>query len=107
MMLTFAGPYDFNQLKPGFCQPRMTLAPILCQIPLGASAFMNEYICSLSLELPQFCFSGRHCFGKGPQLSPFLLQVVKFFLLLLFDLVVSFSLTPTERPTQFSDNKFL
>lgn len=29
LMLIFAGPCDFNQPGPGFCWPRLTLAPIL------------------------------------------------------------------------------
>ena len=34
------------------------------------------YTCTLSLKVPQFCCSGRHCFGKDPQCSPYLLQVI-------------------------------
>ena len=36
----------------------------------------HEYTCTLSLKLPQFCCSWRHCFGKDPRRSPYLLQVI-------------------------------
>ena len=34
---------------------------------------LHEYTCALSLKHPQFCCSKRHCFGKDPQCS-YLLQ---------------------------------
>ena len=37
---------------------------------------LHDYACTLSLKLPQFCCSGRYCFGKDPQCSPYLLQVI-------------------------------
>lgn len=37
---------------------------------------LHEYACTRSLTLPQFCHSGRHCFGKDPQCSPYLPQVI-------------------------------
>ena len=37
---------------------------------------LHEYACTLSLKLPQFCCSLRHCFGKDPQCSPYLLQLI-------------------------------
>ena len=35
-----------------------------------------EYACTLHLKHPQFCSSERHCFGKDPQCSPYLVQVI-------------------------------
>ena len=58
-MLTFSDPCDFNQLKLGLC---------------GLPKPLREHACTLSLKLPQF--SGRHCFGKDPWCSPYLLQVI-------------------------------
>ena len=37
---------------------------------------LHEYAWTLSLKLSQFCGSERHCFGKDPQCSPYLLQVI-------------------------------
>ena len=79
-----------------------TFAPILCQIFLCSSTLMNmhtplkplhEYAYTLSLKL-QFCCSGRHCFGKYSRCFLYLLQIIKFFLLQLFDLVVFFAQHP-------------
>ena len=52
---------------------------------------LHEYACTLSLQLPQFRYSGRHFFGKDPTASKFSLLSVsnKSFLLPIFDLVVS------------------
>ena len=66
---------------------------------------LHEYVCPLSLNLPQFCCSGRHSFGKYPWCSPYSLQVIKSFLPLLFGLAVSFGSTSTKRQTQFLGNK--
>ena len=35
---------------------------------------LHEYTCTLSLKLPQFCCSGRRCFGKDPECFPYLLK---------------------------------
>ena len=37
---------------------------------------LHECVCPLSVKLPQFCHLGRHCFGKDPQCSPHLPQVI-------------------------------
>ena len=42
----------------------------------GKAKSHYEYAWTLSLKLPQFCCSGRHCFGKDPWCSPYLLQVI-------------------------------
>ena len=43
------------------------------------------YLCgTFSLKIPQFCRSGRHCFGKDPQCSPCLLQVINLFFFPIF-----------------------
>ena len=36
---------------------------------------LHEYGCTLSFKLPQFWCSWRHCFGKDPQGSAYLVQV--------------------------------
>ena len=46
---------------------------------MHAQKHLHEYACALSLKLPQFCCSGRHCFGKNPQCSLYLLQVINHF----------------------------
>ena len=40
-------------------------------------------------SLPQFYCLGRRCFGKDPWCSPFLLQLIKSTLLLIYGFVVS------------------
>ena len=35
---------------------------------------------TFSLKIPQFCHSGRYCFGKDPQCSPYLPQMINLFL---------------------------
>ena len=62
MTLTFSDPPDFSQLKLGLCLPPKCL---------------HEYACTFSLKLPQSCCWRRHCFGKDPWCSPYLLQVIK------------------------------
>ena len=55
------------------------------------------------LKIPQFCCLGRHCFGKDPQCSPYLLQVINPSFSL--SLPWLFLLTPhIKRGTQFSGN---
>ena len=71
MMLTFSDARDFNQLKVGLCQSSPQF-----YAELYYTQALHEYACALSLKLPQFSCSGRHCFGKDPQCSPYLLQVV-------------------------------
>ena len=54
------------------------------QVSCIASGFFTSWaareawLCAstLSLKLPQFCCSRRHCFGKHPQYSSYLLQVI-------------------------------
>lgn len=98
-MLTLAGPCDFNQLRPGFCWPRMTLVPILewiflCWAPPWQS--MHPH-----LKISQFCcFGGEHCFGKYPWCLFYLLPI-KSLIFLLFGLIVPFGSTPTKRWIQF------
>ena len=105
MMLTLAGPHDFNQLRPGLAHFKMTFAPL--------RKTLHEYVRALSLKLPQFYCSRRHCFGKYPGCSPllvaskilpfpFLLFVCLFvcfvfWFLVFFGFVVSFSSTLTKR----------
>lgn len=71
--------------------------------------YLHEYAGTRSLKHPQFCCLGRQCFGKYPQWSPYLQQVLnnKSFLLPLFDWVVSFGSTSTKRQTQLSDNNMI
>ena len=61
-----------------------TFTPILCWILFCSSFFMTMltppkplhiYACTFSLRLPQY-HSSEDCFGKDPQGSPYLLQVV-------------------------------
>ena len=42
----------------------------------GKAKSLYEHAWTPSLKLPQFCCSGRHCFGKDPWCSPYLLQVI-------------------------------
>ena len=88
-MLTLSDPPDFSQLKLVFSWPSNPL---------------HEYACTLSLKLPQFCYRGKYWFGKVPQCSPNLLQVINPSFCLLSWL--SFGLTPSNRWTQFSGNSF-
>ena len=69
IMLTFSDACDLNQLSCGLCQllPQFYAEPSLAEAPLGDC--MHP-----SLKLPQFCFLGRHCFGKDPPC--YLLQVI-------------------------------
>ena len=62
---------------------------------------LHEYACPLSLEVSQFCYLKRYCFGKDPRYSPHLLQVINPSL---FDLVGSFGSTPTKRQSQLGGN---
>ena len=57
-----------------FSDPSVNLCPnsMMCTLPKP----LHEYACTRSLTLPQFCHSGRHCFGKDPQCSPYSLQVM-------------------------------
>ena len=50
----------------------LTFTPIIC---LCSSPFMKMHV-TLRVKLPQFCSSGRPCFGKDPLCSPHLLQVI-------------------------------
>ena len=61
MILTFSDAYDFNQLSCGLCQllPQFYAEPSLAEAPLGVCMHPN-------LKRPQFCYLGRHCFGKDP-----------------------------------------
>ena len=64
-------PPDFNQLKLGLCWP---LPQFYVNSPLLKP--LHKHAWTLSLKLPHFSYSGRHCFGKDPQCSPYLLQVI-------------------------------
>ena len=71
MLLTFADPHNLNQLEPGsvdLCPNSMLNSPLLQPL--------HEYACTLGLKPSHFCCLGRHCFGKDPQRSPYLLQVI-------------------------------
>ena len=63
----------------------------------------HEYARPLSWKFPPFCRWGDTASGKILVFS-LLVANNKSFLLLIFGLVVSFSLTPTKRWTQFSGN---
>ena len=63
----------------------VNFAPVLCWILFCSSPFMNmhippkplhEYAYTFSLRFPQFCCLGRHCSGKDPWCSPYLLQEI-------------------------------
>ena len=71
--------------------------------------YLHEYSGTRSLKHPQFCCLGRQCFGKYPQWSPYLQQVLnnKSFLLPLLGWVVSFGWMSTKRQTQLSDNNMV
>ena len=71
MILTFSDAYDFNQLSCGLCQllPQFYAEPSLAEAPLGVCMHPN-------LKRPQFCYLGRHCFGKDPPCYSYLLQVI-------------------------------
>ena len=56
---------------------------------------------TLSLKLPQFCYSGSDWFGKDLQCSPYLLPSTKSSLLWLFDLIVPWFHTHQETSTVF------
>ena len=56
---------------------------------------------------PILICSGRHCFGKDPWCSPYLLPSNKPFLLPLFGLVVSFGSISTQRWTSFSGDDLI
>lgn len=84
MILTFSDPHDFSPLKLGLCGPPKPL---------------HEYAYTLSLKIPQFCCSGRHCFGKDPRCSLYLLQVTNpFFSQSLFLLCLSAWHPPRGKP---------
>ena len=69
-------PYPRDVPNPGI-KPESPTSPAL------ADDFF--YLCgTFSLKIPQFCSSGRHCFGKDPQCSPCLLQVINLFLFSIF-----------------------
>ena len=97
MMLTFSDACDFNQLSYGLCQllPQFYAEPSLAEAPLGACMHPN-------LKRPQFCYLGRHCFGKDPPCYSYLLQVINPSVSHP-GLVVSFGLTPIKRQTRFSE----
>lgn len=98
LMLIFAGPCDFNQPGPGFCWPRLTLAPIL------QWTFLRQkppWICMHpQLKTSPILLLGGGCFGKYSWCFLYLSQI-KSFLFLLFVLVVPFGSTSTKRWTQF------
>ena len=114
-MLTFSDPHDFNKLKLGFWQ----LLPQHCAEFSSAQA--SSWICTYypntfmnnmqvpSLKHPHFCCLRRQRFGKYPQWSPYLQQVLnnKSFLLPLFGWVVSFGWMSTKRQSQLSDNNMV
>ena len=81
MTLMSSDPHDFNQLKLGLCQPLKSL---------------YEYACTLNLQLPQFCHFRRHYLRKESHCSPYLFQLIKFFILQVSSLVSFCLLTHQE-----------
>ena len=68
MMLTLLTSVNQDLDSVDLCSNSMLNSPLLKPL--------HEYTCTLSLKLPQFCCLGTHCFGKDPQCSPHLLQVI-------------------------------
>ena len=83
--------YSLNSVD--LCPSSMLKSPLL--------KHLHEYARTLSLKLPQFRCSGRHCFEKDPTTSKFSLLAVnnKSFLLPIFGLVVSWPDTYRGEPS--------
>ena len=68
VMLTLLISINWNLDSVNLCSNSMLNSPLLKPL--------HEYACTLCLKLPQFYCLGRHCFGKEPWCSPYLLQVI-------------------------------
>ena len=109
-MLTFSDPHDFNQLKLRLCWPLPQFyAEFSSAQALHGYAYTtqapHEYVCTLTLKLPQVCCLGEKLLWEKSQVFSLFAAGNKSFLLLIFGLVVSFGSTPTKRQTQCLDNK--
>ena len=91
-------PPDFHQLKLGLWWP---LLQSYASTPLLQP--LHEYAGAICLQFPQFCCSGRHCFGKYPRYSLYLLQIINAFFWFL-GLVFFFGSIPSKRGIQLSGN---
>ena len=97
MTLTLLTSIHSSLDSVSLCQNSMRNSPLLKPL--------HEYPCTLISKLPQFCCSGRHCFGKGLWYSPYLLQLItnsSFSCSLGW--LCPIGLTPTKRQTQFLVN---